>query len=320
MKDGYIVKGYKISKNDLEKIKKFSKADVDESKIYTFSLILCDNDIDRDFERFSVNALNELAKLFVGKTGIFDHSMKSENQKARVFDTWVEKDSTRKTADNEDYYCLKAKAYMARTEENKSLIAEIEMGIKKEVSVSCSMASAVCSVCHGDKRKGECQHINGKKYGEKLAFSVLDNAVDAYEWSFVAVPAQRNAGVIKSYKKGGFFMKDIIKNFQNASKDVVLSKEDAKSVFDYVMTLENEANLGKEYKKNLVSEVTKLCAISLPEMDKDTFSGVAEIMTAKELLSFKNAFSEIASRKMPYETQLKRKQTENKNNNSEFRI
>ena len=38
-------------------------------------------------------------------------------------------------------------AYMLRTEKNADLIAEIEGGIKKEVSVGCSVGRRVCSVC-----------------------------------------------------------------------------------------------------------------------------------------------------------------------------
>ena len=34
---------------------------------------LCDNEIDRDWERFSPETLKGLAPLFVGKSGIFDH-------------------------------------------------------------------------------------------------------------------------------------------------------------------------------------------------------------------------------------------------------
>lgn len=46
---------------------------------------LCDNEIDRDGERFSLEALEQLKALFVGKTGIFDHDPKGENQTARIY-------------------------------------------------------------------------------------------------------------------------------------------------------------------------------------------------------------------------------------------
>lgn len=101
--------------------------------------------------------------------------------------------------DGRDYRALIGFAYMVRTEDNKSLIAEIEGGIKKEVSVGCSVAKRICSVCGADGAKGGCNHIKGRSYGGKLCYVELDEPLDAYEWSFVAVPAQRAAGVTKVY-------------------------------------------------------------------------------------------------------------------------
>ena len=116
------MKENKLSKEDLEQISAFARKEMKEDEIYTFSLILCDNEIDRDKEKFTVESLEKLAKLFIGKTGIFDHNMSGKNQNARIYSAWVESDPTGKTADGEVYTCVKAKAYMVRTETNKDLI------------------------------------------------------------------------------------------------------------------------------------------------------------------------------------------------------
>ena len=100
---------------ELELIGKFARKKLEKDEIYTFSLILCDNDIDRDNEKFTVSALHTLAKLFVGKTGIFDHNMKSKDQSARIYSAEVVTDASRKTADGEDYTFIKAKAYMVKS-------------------------------------------------------------------------------------------------------------------------------------------------------------------------------------------------------------
>ncbi len=186
-------------KNQLEKINKFTRRELTEDEVYIFSVVLCDNDIDRDGERFSDEALAELKKLFIGKTGIFDHNPSSANQSARIFDTEIVCDETRSAKNGEVYKYLKAEVYMVRTDENRSLIAEIDGGIKKEVSISCSAAKKVCSVCGCDKSKSSCAHMRGRVYGGKLCHVILDNITDAYEWSFVAVPAQVNAGVTKKF-------------------------------------------------------------------------------------------------------------------------
>ena len=47
--------------------------------------------------------------------------------------------------------------------------------------------------------KGGCDHEKGGEYGGKLCYHILDEPLDAYEWSFVAVPAQVNAGVTKRF-------------------------------------------------------------------------------------------------------------------------
>lgn len=183
----------------LDKINKFTRRPLKEEEVYTFSVILCDNDIDRDYECFSDEALETLAEKFVGKTGIFDHNPTTSNQNARIFDTEIITDSERMTKYGKPYKYLKADAYMVRTGENNTLIAEIDGGIKKEVSISCSSARKVCSICGCNKSVGRCSHVGGRKYNEQVCHTVLNDITDAYEWSFVAVPAQVNAGVTKRF-------------------------------------------------------------------------------------------------------------------------
>ena len=188
-----------ITSEVLEKINVHSVKALTAEQVYCFSVLLCDNDVDRDYERFSDEALDRLAVMFRGRTGIFDHDHRSRGQTARIYDTEVRSYPDRKTMDGRDYRALMGFAYMVRTEDNKSLIAEIEGGIKKEVSVGCSVAKRICSVCGADGAKGGCNHIKGRSYGGKLCYVELDEPLDAYEWSFVAVPAQRAAGVTKVY-------------------------------------------------------------------------------------------------------------------------
>lgn len=293
MTGGYIEKGFLPQSSDLEKINSFTRREFNEDSLYIFSISLCNNDIDRDYEKFSVEALNQMKEKFVGKTGILDHSMKSSDQKARIFDTWIEKTDGKKTDDGEDFYQLKAKAYMVKSEENMSLITDIEAGIKKEVSVSCSVGKSICSVCGMDKKNGHCGHIGGREYKGKKAYSILSDVKDAYEFSFVAVPAQREAGVTKSFsiKREKVNLTDIIKTLKDCDSSVTLTKSQADDVLCHLDKLSEDAELGREYKKSLTDEVVGLCAKAMPDMDLQTFSGVAQIMTTKELLSFKKAFA-----------------------------
>ena len=164
-----------------------AKAELTEEQVYVFSLRLCDDQVDRDFERFDTAALPGLAKLFIGKTGIVDHKWSSENQVARIF--------AAETVQEEGISYIKAWAYIRRGGANDEIIADIEAGIKKEVSVGCSMGRSVCSICGGEY--GSCGHQKGQYYDGQLCCAVLKEPMDAYEFSFVAVPAQANAGVLK---------------------------------------------------------------------------------------------------------------------------
>ncbi len=199
-----------MNKEILDKINKFTRREFIEEEIYVFSVILCDNDIDRDYECFSDKALEQLKELFIGKTGIFDHNASTSNQNARIFETEIIVDDERRTGNGSIYKYLKASAYMVRTDENKNLIAEIDGGIKKEVSISCSASKRICSVCGIDKAKTGCNHTKGKIFDGKLCYVILDDISDAYEWSFVAVPAQVNAGVTKKFSEESSFKSPVI--------------------------------------------------------------------------------------------------------------
>lgn len=190
-----------VSREELEEINRFTRRPLLPEEVYTFEVVLCNNDIDRDWEAFEAPALHKLASLFIGKTGITDHEAKAANQRARIYRAWVEEEPDRLTADGRPYAALKAKAYMVRTAETRDLALEIDGGIKKEVSVGCAVGQARCSVC-GAQRKGEgCAHRPGQRYQGKVCFTLLGEPTDAYEWSFVAVPAQPGAGVVKHWSK-----------------------------------------------------------------------------------------------------------------------
>ena len=92
---------------------------------------------------------------------------------------------------------------MVKTAGNADLIAEIMGGIKKEGSVGCAVSSSICSICGTDNTKSYCRHWPGRSYdkegGAVVCTFTLDGAKDAYEFSLVAVPAQKAAGVSKSY-------------------------------------------------------------------------------------------------------------------------
>ena len=201
LKEGFITeKSGAPTEAELEKINRLSRRILKAAEVFVFSVVLCDNDVDRDFERFSEQSLKTLAALYIGKTGIFDHSCKGRDQVARIFDTQVEYPDGQQTKTGERYCRLKARAYMPNTAKNADMIAEIDAGIKKEVSVSCSVGKMVCNICGTNNANVFCEHWPGREYDGKACVFELSEPGDAYELSFVPVPAQPAAGTLKRYE------------------------------------------------------------------------------------------------------------------------
>ncbi|NCB51055.1 MAG: hypothetical protein EOM54_04125 [Clostridia bacterium] len=261
---------------EMEAINAFAKATLTPEEVYTFSVLLCDNEVDRDFERFTEKTLSELRELFVGKTGITDHDWAAGSQKARIYRTEVVTDPLRRNSLGMPYTYLRGYAYMLRTDSNTELIAEIEGGIKKETSVGCSIAAALCSVCGEELGGGACSHIKGREYGGKLCFAELTGAVDAYEWSFVAVPAQRGAGVIKKLRteRG-------LSGFTESEEGRFFAKE--------FTELKKDAALGRRYMEGLRREVLRLSLLCDRRLH-EALSDSVEKMDEGQLLSLKESF------------------------------
>jgi hypothetical protein len=282
---------------ELELIARFARRPLTAEEVYVFPVVLCDNEVDRDGDRFTAEALEKLAKLFVGKTGIMDHDPKSSGQLARVISCRVEPVPGRRTAAGEAYRRLTARAYLPRTQKNESFLLELESGIKKEVSVSCAVGRVRCSVCGGDPRREPCGHRKGQVYGGKVCHHLLEDPQDAYEWSFVAVPAQREAGVIKAFaaqeyatRKEEDMVEAIVKSL-NGGGAVSLSAEEAQKLARYVEKLEGEAQDGRAYRAELCGEVKRLSALAQPEVPQEVFAKVAERMELAELTAFQKAFA-----------------------------
>ena len=54
----------RITANDMEQINSYSRKELSPDDVYVFKIQLCDNDIDRDNECFTVESLFVLKKLF----------------------------------------------------------------------------------------------------------------------------------------------------------------------------------------------------------------------------------------------------------------
>ena len=263
----------------LEAINAQAKACLTAEQVYVFSLRLCDDQVDRDFERFDTRALPGLAKLFIGKTGIVDHKWSSENQVARIFETQV--------VQEEGVSYIKAWGYIRRGGANEEIIADIEAGIKKEVSVGCAMGMSICSVCGNEY--GTCGHMKGESYDGQVCCAILQEPMDAYEFSFVAVPAQREAGVLKGMGGGRKCLKELAEEFGIQGEYRALYKQ---------------AQLGMQYQKELEDSVVRLMLTLELGAEEPVLRSIAGKAAAEDLMKLKAALEDRVAEMMPVVTQL----------------
>jgi hypothetical protein len=262
----------------MESINAQARSELTAEQVYVFSVRLCDDQIDRDGERFDTAALPTLAKLFIGKTGIVDHKWSSDSQVARIFATEV--------VQEQGITYIKAWAYIRRGGNADEVIADIEAGIKKEVSVGCAMGRAICSICGSDY--GECGHQKGEYYDGQLCCAILKEPMDAYEFSFVAVPAQRDAGVLKGMGRNAT-LKELADEFG--------AQQEYRALF-------KQAQMGKLYEKQLRDDVVRLCLSLDLGAAEPVLRGVVEKAAAEDLLKLKEALEGKMRQILPMQTQL----------------
>lgn len=319
MKTEQILKNVSPDKNELELINAYTRKPLTDDEVYVFSVVLCDNEIDRDYERFTVESLEKLSELFVGKTGIFDHNPTASNQSARVISCKVESAAGKKNSLGDDYFRLVARAYMPITDGNKQLRESIDSGITREVSVGCAVEKTLCSICGEDINSHKCPHVKGEYYNSQLCYGELTNPTDAYEFSFVAVPAQKGAGVIKTFRKERP-MTDILKSIEK-SEAVTLTKEDSRNLNEYIEGLKKQAADGAVYRNSLIGDVLKYSALSEPEISRDTMESIVNALSVDELSELRSVYKSKAQKKLPPVVQLFPKKSETKSDkNTEFKI
>ena len=218
----YLSKSFKVidsdsmygipSDEDYQLIKSLTNSDIPKEELFVYPIVLCDNDVDRQNEQFSLKALNTIKDKFLGCTGIHDHEAISSNQHSKTYKTEVKTDESKKVESGENYTCVVGYQYTLNNDKNKDLIADIKAGIKDGVSIGFKAVDTVCSICGQSLLFKGCKHRKGIVYDGVKCIGKIDDVTEAYEWSFTPVPAQRKAGLTKGYNMEGDSMelKDII--------------------------------------------------------------------------------------------------------------
>lgn len=185
----------------------------------------------------------------------------------------------------------------------------------------------VCSVCGAES----CVHVPGKTYNGKRCVRILSGAADAYEFSFVAVPAQRAAGVVKKFsprfeesekKKEVKTVYDIVKKLADGEDSVTVAKEELNMLKTELKALFDRAECGDRYRAALCERIYKLSAVAQPEFKRGLTEAITKSLGIAELEEMAAALAKAAERKMPVMPQLAAEKTEDTNaaDDGAFRI
>ena len=138
----------------------------------------------------------------------------------------------------------------------------------------------------------------------------LVNAQDAYEWSFVAVPAQPRAGVLK--RCGGEdagTLKTLVKRRGSRANQRELE------------SLEKQAEVGKRYLSELRGEVKRLMLVCEQEADGEAVEKLAEKLDESELKEMEKLYRGKMAKKLGLRTQLTYgEKTKAAEDESDFRV
>jgi hypothetical protein len=175
----------KITDEQLEKINAIEGQTLSEDEVYVFTINMTGNNLDKDYEMFSVGALKQLAEMYIGKPLKYQG-----NIIGRIFNTYLEVQEDFVVENGERYYRLKADVYSVIIPSTTPIIKKIKeevCGKKSDtealISISCSVDEAICSICGENRRKrNNCEHINSQLYNNShLCYVTLQNVTDVYE-------------------------------------------------------------------------------------------------------------------------------------------
>ena len=145
----------------------------------------------------------------------------------------------------------------------------------------------MCSICG----QSGCGHQRGRRYDGKLCYFTLQAPTDAYEWSFVAVPAQRKAGIIKGLTAGsGLSLRKLL-----AGQGAALG--------------EREAALGRSYMTGLRREAVRLAGMADEALDLRTFAAAMDKLDEAELKELTAAYQRRVDDKYPPLPQVRPRRT-----------
>ena len=194
------------------------------------------------------------------------------------------------TAVGDGYCWLKAWAYLLRTEKNADLIAEIEGGIKREVSVGCAWPGGCAP--SAAQRAAPASTRQGSGTGSSCA-----------TWSR-GIPPTHTSGPSWRCQPSG--RRGSWKRYGHENQGMA--------------QLRAQAELGRKYLRELRREVTRLAMLADDSMDGGALAKAAEHLEEPELLELKRVYGAQAARRFPPVPQLRSRGAAKTEDETEFLI
>lgn len=222
--------------------------------VFIFKVKLCDSTVDREYDRLTESFLKEFTAKSQSLVGLYNHNWgEVEKQQIRLFKALYIDD------DINIPYVL---GYAYTLMKNYELIENINSGILKECSIGFNSEGHKCSICGADMLNGVCEqgHELGNLYDGNLCYRLIEHCVDSLEFSLVSVPANKNAGIIKTLTGGTKrVMKKSMFNFLKFISSKAYTEEDKQTILKAVEGIEEtEEEITEEEIKSLIEENSKL--------------------------------------------------------------
>lgn len=200
--------GSKLSKAALNKIRKHTRSDLDESKIVAWPILAIDTAPTRNKVIYSAESQKKTVKRWIGTTFLFnslgsqgiweggpDHKLQAASQVARIFDAQLVK-----TPKGETGTLLWVYSVREVSQQTDEFINKVEAGILKEVSIHIAIprgSGIQCSICKVPFADDKNDHWPGQMDGKKEVYAETVGVLEPLELSAVACPGSVNAHVMQ---------------------------------------------------------------------------------------------------------------------------
>jgi len=144
------------TRSELELINRFARRALAGDEVYVGECDLCNDGVDRAFERFTVEVLQDFADSLPGKSLLAGHDHGS-----LPLGLWFD---ARLRCDELGVTHLRPSYYIVKTRDNEHHRAQLDGGVYRYASIGFRAQDLVCDICGKSWFGWECQHYPGQAY------------------------------------------------------------------------------------------------------------------------------------------------------------